>query len=111
MAEYEFVVEFSEAVPPEDIDKVRLGWLAEEVGAELGLPAEFVDAYRPGSEEPYAGPETGPDFSQRVTAPRLATLTELRSLVRDLRRVAGRLDSNPAGYVLGRQQPKEFVPE
>jgi phospholipid/cholesterol/gamma-HCH transport system substrate-binding protein len=39
------------------------------------------------------------------------TLTELRSLVRDLRRVAGRLDSNPAGYVLGRQQPKEFVPE
>ena len=39
------------------------------------------------------------------------TLTELRSLVRDLRRVAGRLDSNPAGYVLGRQQPKEFVPK
>ena len=39
------------------------------------------------------------------------TLTELRGLVRDLRRVASRLDSNPAGYVLGRQQPKEFVPE
>jgi phospholipid/cholesterol/gamma-HCH transport system substrate-binding protein len=38
-------------------------------------------------------------------------LTELRGLVRDLRRVASRLDSNPAGYVLGRQQPKEFVPE
>ncbi len=39
------------------------------------------------------------------------TLTELRGLVRDLRRVASRLDNNPAGYVLGRQQPKEFEPE
>jgi phospholipid/cholesterol/gamma-HCH transport system substrate-binding protein len=39
------------------------------------------------------------------------TLSELRGLVRDLRRVASRLDNNPAGYVLGRQQPKEFVPE
>lgn len=39
------------------------------------------------------------------------TLTELRSLIRDLRRVASRLDGNPAGYVLGRQQPKEFEPE
>ena len=39
------------------------------------------------------------------------TLTELRGLVRDLRRVASRFDGNPAGYVLGRQQPKEFVPE
>jgi phospholipid/cholesterol/gamma-HCH transport system substrate-binding protein len=38
-------------------------------------------------------------------------MTELRGLVRDLRRVASRLDGNPAGYVLGRQQPKEFVPE
>ena len=39
------------------------------------------------------------------------TLTELRTLIRDLRRVASRLDDNPAGYVLGRQQPKEFEPE
>ena len=39
------------------------------------------------------------------------TLTELRTLIRDLRRVASRLDGNPAGYVLGRQQPKEFEPE
>ena len=39
------------------------------------------------------------------------TLTELRTLIRDLRRVASRLDNNPAGYVLGRQQPKEFEPE
>jgi phospholipid/cholesterol/gamma-HCH transport system substrate-binding protein len=39
------------------------------------------------------------------------TLTELRTLIRDLRRVASRLDNNPAGYVLGRQQPKEFEPK
>jgi phospholipid/cholesterol/gamma-HCH transport system substrate-binding protein len=39
------------------------------------------------------------------------TLGELRNLVRDLRRLASRLDNNPAGYVLGRQQPKEFEPK
>jgi len=38
-------------------------------------------------------------------------MAELRGLIRDLRRVASRLDSNPAGYVLGRQQPREFEPE
>jgi phospholipid/cholesterol/gamma-HCH transport system substrate-binding protein len=39
------------------------------------------------------------------------TLSELRVLIRDLRRVASRLDGNPAAYVLGRQQPREFEPE
>jgi len=39
------------------------------------------------------------------------TLAELRGLVRDLRRVANGLDRNPAGYILGRQQPKEFTPK
>jgi phospholipid/cholesterol/gamma-HCH transport system substrate-binding protein len=39
------------------------------------------------------------------------TLEELRALVRDLRRISTRLDDNPAGYVLGRQKPKEFEPE
>lgn len=39
------------------------------------------------------------------------TLEELRVLVRDLRRISTRLDDNPAGYVLGRQKPKEFEPE
>lgn len=39
------------------------------------------------------------------------TLTELRALIRDLRRVASRLDGNPAGYVLGRHKPREFDPE
>jgi len=39
------------------------------------------------------------------------TLDEVRALVRDLRRISARLDENPAGYVLGRQNPKEFEPK
>lgn len=39
------------------------------------------------------------------------TLAELRSLVRDLRRISDRFDSNPARYLLGREAPKEFEPE
>jgi phospholipid/cholesterol/gamma-HCH transport system substrate-binding protein len=39
------------------------------------------------------------------------TLTELRGLIRDLRRVSDRLDNNPARYLLGRDAPKEFKPK
>ena len=39
------------------------------------------------------------------------TLSELRALIRDVRQVANGLERNPAGYILGRQQPKEFVPQ
>lgn len=39
------------------------------------------------------------------------TLTELRALVRDLRRISDRLDGNPTRYLLGRDAPKEFEPE
>jgi phospholipid/cholesterol/gamma-HCH transport system substrate-binding protein len=39
------------------------------------------------------------------------TMEELRALVRDLRKISSRLDDNPAGYVLGRQKPKEFEPK
>jgi phospholipid/cholesterol/gamma-HCH transport system substrate-binding protein len=39
------------------------------------------------------------------------TLTELRALVRDLRQVTDRLDGGPAGYLLGRDAPKEFEPK
>lgn len=39
------------------------------------------------------------------------TLGELRALVRDLRRMSDRLDSNPTRYLLGRDSPKEFEPE
>ena len=39
------------------------------------------------------------------------TLEELRALTRDLRGVANGLNRSPAGYILGRQQPKEFTPK
>ncbi len=39
------------------------------------------------------------------------TLTELRVLIRDLRRVSDRLENNPARYLLGRDAPKEFEPK
>jgi len=39
------------------------------------------------------------------------TLSELRSLVRDLRRISDRLDNNPTRYLLGRDATKEFEPE
>ncbi len=39
------------------------------------------------------------------------TLTELRALVRDVRRITDRLEGSPARYILGRDAPKEFEPE
>ncbi len=39
------------------------------------------------------------------------TLSELRSLIRDLRQVSDRLEGNPARYLLGRDAPKEFDPQ
>lgn len=39
------------------------------------------------------------------------TLGELRSLIRDLRRITDRLQGSPAGYLLGRDAPKEFDPK
>ena len=39
------------------------------------------------------------------------TLGELRTLIRDLRRVTDGLDGSPARYLLGRDAPKEFEPQ
>jgi phospholipid/cholesterol/gamma-HCH transport system substrate-binding protein len=39
------------------------------------------------------------------------TLSEVRTLVRDLRRISDRLDSSPGRYLLGRDAPKEFEPK
>ena len=39
------------------------------------------------------------------------TLSELRGLVRDLRRISDRLEGSPARYILGREAPKEFQPK
>ncbi|MFS8063352.1 MAG: MlaD family protein [Luteimonas sp.] len=39
------------------------------------------------------------------------TLGEVRSLVRDLRRISDHLEGGPARYILGRDAPKEFEPK
>ncbi len=39
------------------------------------------------------------------------TLSELRTLIRDLRRITDRLNGSPSRYLLGRDAPKEFEPE
>jgi phospholipid/cholesterol/gamma-HCH transport system substrate-binding protein len=38
------------------------------------------------------------------------TLSELRTLIKDLNRLSARLNENPAGLILGRNQPEEFKP-
>jgi phospholipid/cholesterol/gamma-HCH transport system substrate-binding protein len=38
-------------------------------------------------------------------------LVELRATLRTLRAASGRLQDDPAGFLLGREQPKEFVPQ
>jgi phospholipid/cholesterol/gamma-HCH transport system substrate-binding protein len=38
------------------------------------------------------------------------TLVELRALIKDLNRLSNRLNENPAGLILGRNQPEEFKP-
>lgn len=50
-------------------------------------------------------------FSQNGLAQVGPTLAELRELMRELRRVASRLDRNPGGYVTGRNRPEEFEPK
>ena len=39
------------------------------------------------------------------------TLTQLRQVLRDFNRITGRLQENPAGYLLGRDKPQEFEPK
>jgi phospholipid/cholesterol/gamma-HCH transport system substrate-binding protein len=50
------------------------------------------------------------DFSQNGLGQVGPTLTEMRVLVRDLRRVTSRLDRHPAGYLTGQSAPEEFDP-
>lgn len=51
------------------------------------------------------------DFTQEGLQQVGPAMVEMRALIRDLRRVANRLDGNPAGYLLGREKPKEFEPQ
>ena len=50
-------------------------------------------------------------FSQNGLGQVGPTLTELRVLVRDMRRITSRLDRSPGGYVTGRSRPEEFEPK
>ncbi len=38
------------------------------------------------------------------------TMRQMRSLIRELDDLAGKVQSNPAGFLLGREQPEEFEP-
>jgi phospholipid/cholesterol/gamma-HCH transport system substrate-binding protein len=38
-------------------------------------------------------------------------LRELRSTLRDIHQLTGKLQANPAGYLFGREQPSEFTPK
>ncbi len=51
------------------------------------------------------------NFTQEGLSQLGPTMEELRALVRDLRKISARFEDNPAGYVLGRQKPKEFEPK
>jgi phospholipid/cholesterol/gamma-HCH transport system substrate-binding protein len=50
------------------------------------------------------------DFSQDGLAQVGPTMRQLRSLIRELDGLAERLEGNPAGFLLGREQPEEFEP-
>jgi len=50
------------------------------------------------------------DFSQDGLSQVGPTMRQLRSLIRELDEMVDRIESNPAGYLLGKEQPEEFEP-
>jgi phospholipid/cholesterol/gamma-HCH transport system substrate-binding protein len=50
------------------------------------------------------------DFSQDGLAQVGPTMRQLRSLIRELDGLTEKLEGNPAGFLLGREQPEEFEP-
>ncbi|KFN50205.1 MlaD family protein [Arenimonas composti] len=50
------------------------------------------------------------DFAQDGLGQVGPTMRQLRSLIRELDDLVERIDSNPAGVILGREQPEEFEP-
>lgn len=77
----------------------------ERTLTELESASKNANAILGDNREAIAG------FSQNGLTQVGPALTDLRSLIRDLRRVANRLDNNPAGYVTGRTRPEEFDPK
>lgn len=51
------------------------------------------------------------NFSSQGLAQMGPTLAELRTTLQELREITTRLQNDPAAYLLGREQPKEFVPQ
>jgi phospholipid/cholesterol/gamma-HCH transport system substrate-binding protein len=50
------------------------------------------------------------DFSQDGLGQVAPTLRQLRGLIRELDGLVDRVEKNPAGFILGREQPEEFEP-
>jgi len=50
------------------------------------------------------------DFSQEGLGQVAPTLRQLRGLIRELDGLVDRVEKNPAGFILGREQPEEFEP-
>jgi len=50
------------------------------------------------------------DFSNDALGQVGPTMRQLRSLIRELDDLADKVETNPAGFILGREQPKEFEP-
>ena len=68
-------------------------------GAQVGVQAEVAAPGAPAADrlDP-AGVLEG--FDQR----------QLRGLIREIDDLANKLENNPAGYLLGREEPEEFEP-
>ena len=50
------------------------------------------------------------DFSNDGLGQVGPTMRQLRSLIRELDDLADKVETNPAGFILGREQPEEFEP-
>lgn len=72
--------------------------------SKLETASESADAILSDNREAFA------DFSQDGLAQVGPTLRQLRSLIRDLNGLVERVEGNPAGVLLGREQPEEFEP-
>ena len=79
----------------------KLDAVVTKLDATAGNANALIAENRPGVQS----------FTRDGLAQVAPTLAELRALIRDLRKVSERLQGNPAGYILGRNAPKEFDPE
>lgn len=79
----------------------KLDAVVSKLDATAGNANAMIAENRPGLQS----------FTRDGLAQMGPTLAELRALLRDLRALSGRLEGNPARYILGRDAPKEFDPK